>query len=87
MPFFKSWRRERSNESSFCKYSKKSSIIVTHDGGLNILPFNSGGIYYYDYQKGLFPINSHNFAFGQIYDLGLLRERIVFNLRGYFSTN
>ena len=50
------------------KYSKKSSIIVTHDGGLNILPFNSGGIYYYDYQKGLFPINSHNFAFGQIYD-------------------
>lgn len=50
------------------KYSKASSIIVTHDGGLNTIPFNSGGIYFYDSKLGLLPINSHNFAFGDIYD-------------------
>ena len=35
--------------------------IITHDGGSNELPFNSGGIYFYDKDLGLFPINSHNF--------------------------
>ena len=50
------------------KYSQKTSIIVTHDGGLNTIPFNSGGIYFYHHKIGLLPINSHNFGFGQLYD-------------------
>ena len=49
-------------------YTKSSSIIVTHDGGSNEVPFNSGGIYFYDTDLGLFPINSHNFLFGTLYD-------------------
>ena len=50
------------------KYAQNSSLIVTHDGGLSTVPFNSGGIYYYKKEFGLLPINSHNFAFGSIYD-------------------
>ena len=49
-------------------HAKSSSIIITHDGGSNELPFNSGGIYFYDKALGLLPINSHNFLFGTLYD-------------------
>jgi len=65
-------------------YAKENSIVVTHDGGLPLTkrshspknpdqekyfePFNSGGVYLFEKNKGIAPILNHGFGLGYIYD-------------------
>lgn len=49
-------------------YSNKDLLIATHDGGLDITPFCSGGIYLSRPNKGVLPIASHDLKLGAIYD-------------------
>jgi len=49
-------------------YSSDRSIVVTHDGGVPVAPFCSGGIYLYDRTLGIYPLMSHRLTLGYIYD-------------------
>ena len=49
-------------------YSNKASLIITHDGGYPSSRFNSGGIYIFQPNLGVFPLVDPNLELGFIYD-------------------
>jgi carbamoyltransferase len=65
--FFVDHHAAHANYAAF--YSRENSIIATHDGGLPVTPYNSGGIYLNFYDKAVYPIVSHGLALGNIYDI------------------
>lgn len=49
-------------------YTNQLSLAVTHDGGVNAAPFNSGGVYILVPNLGVIPVLAHGLTLGNIYD-------------------
>lgn len=49
-------------------YSSEQCLAVTHDGGVDAAPFNSGGLYFLEPNLGVLPIFSHGLTLGHLYD-------------------
>ena len=49
-------------------YSNKPSLVITHDGGYPSSRFNSGGVYLFQPNLGVFPLVDPNLELGFIYD-------------------